>query len=161
MSSHRKTSGFTYIDGNGDEVCRWCGARNEDCDCLDRSSCLHAGEPGHQQCGWCFNHKCPRFACGCDELKEVRGRTYFQKYLEQTALDVEAAWAKFEEEFGYLKTLLENPSPTWGEDGEAAANYIGEMSGCVESIADKLPWLMKCAKSIAGRREEEARNERT
>lgn len=34
-------------------------------DDLERVNCEHAGEVGHQQCGWCKFHNKPRFMCGC------------------------------------------------------------------------------------------------
>ena len=34
-------------------------------DDLERVNCSHAGEPLHQQCGWCAIHNKPRFMCGC------------------------------------------------------------------------------------------------
>ena len=36
-----------------------------DQDDLERVNCSKAGEIGHRQCGWCGNHKLPRFQCGC------------------------------------------------------------------------------------------------
>lgn len=34
-------------------------------DDLDRVNCQDAGSTGHQMCGWCLEHECPRFRCGC------------------------------------------------------------------------------------------------
>jgi len=42
-------------------------------DDLDRVGCSKAGQPGHQQCGWCSEHDLPRFECGCIFLK-IKGR---------------------------------------------------------------------------------------
>ena len=32
---------------------------------LKRCNCTKAGEPGHEQCGWCPEHDLPQFVCGC------------------------------------------------------------------------------------------------
>jgi hypothetical protein len=34
-------------------------------DDLDRVNCRHAGEIGHNNCGWCGQHDKPMFMCGC------------------------------------------------------------------------------------------------
>jgi hypothetical protein len=33
--------------------------------CSGRSKCQRVGEEGHTNCGWCEEHKKPRFFCGC------------------------------------------------------------------------------------------------
>lgn len=35
------------------------------CDCEARINCINVGKCGHYNCGWCLEHGCPRFQCGC------------------------------------------------------------------------------------------------
>lgn len=38
-------------------------------DDLERCNCDQAGAPGHLLCGWCDEHKAPKFLCGCSSTK--------------------------------------------------------------------------------------------
>lgn len=38
---------------------------------LERCNCQEVGRVGHQLCGWCMDHKIPRFVCGCRVKKET------------------------------------------------------------------------------------------
>lgn len=55
--------------------CVYCGAEfinnQHNCDCLERISCDKVGEPGHYNCGYCEEHNCPRFQCGCMVYKDL------------------------------------------------------------------------------------------
>lgn len=54
-------------------ACPWCEA--EECDCKERASCKLAGRAGHQFCGTCPEHACPRSVCHCGaELKKPEAK---------------------------------------------------------------------------------------
>ena len=41
-------------------------------DDMERVNCVRIGDVGHISCGWCNNHKKPRFVCGCITTKEKK-----------------------------------------------------------------------------------------
>lgn len=42
-------------------ACWYCGKDEGTCDCVQRTNCAQAGEPGHRFCGWCKEHAKPNF----------------------------------------------------------------------------------------------------
>lgn len=55
--------------------CPWCAAAADACDCVQRTTCIHAGELGHWSCGWCTEHKQPIHSCplACSVRQRKRG----------------------------------------------------------------------------------------